>query len=86
MSGMSLRAYVIDFRTFKIYQVIEDSPAGQAGLRVGDIIEGIDAVPASRLTLEQILQMMKAPGREYKLTIKRDSETRLVQLTTRRLI
>jgi C-terminal processing protease CtpA/Prc len=53
---------------------------------VGDIIEGIDAVPASRLTLEQILQMMKAPGREYKLTIKRDSDTRLVQLTTRRLI
>jgi predicted aspartyl protease len=86
MSGMSLRAYGLDFRTFKIYQVVQDSPAGRAGLRVGDIIEGIDAVPASRLTLEQILQMMKAPGREYKLTIKRDSDTRLVQLTTRRLI
>jgi len=86
MSGMSLRAYGLDFRTFKIYQVVQDSPAGRAGLRVGDIIEGIAAVPASRLTLEQILQMMKAPGREYKLTIKRDRHTRSVQLTTRRLI
>jgi hypothetical protein len=86
MSGMSLRTYGLDFSTFKIYQVVQDSPAGRAGLRVGDIIEGIDAVPASRLTLEQILQMMKTPGREYKLTIKRDSDTRLVQLTTRRLI
>lgn len=86
MSGMSLRAYGSDFRTFKIYQVIEDSPAGQAGLRVGDIIDCIDAVPASRFTLEQIQQMMKAPAREYKLTIKRDGNTLLVQLTTRGLI
>ena len=86
MSGMSLRAYGADFRTFKISQVIEDSPAGGAGLRVGDIIERIDDVPASRLTLEQILQMMKAPDREYKLTIKRDRDTRLVLLKTRRLI
>jgi PDZ domain/Aspartyl protease len=86
MSGMSLRAYGNEFRIFKIYQVLEDSPAGRAGLRVGDIIERIDAVPASRLTLEQILQMMKVPGREYGLTIKRDSHKRLVMIKTKRLI
>jgi Aspartyl protease/PDZ domain len=86
MSGMSLRAYGADFRIFKIYQVLEDSPAGKAGLRVGDIIERIDAVPASRLTLEQILQMMRVQGREYKLTIKRDSHTRVVMIKTKRLI
>ena len=86
MSGMSVRAYGGDFRTFKIYQVIENSPAENAGLRVGDIIEQIDGTPASRLTLEQILQMMKVPGREYRLTIKRGSESRVVRMTTRRLI
>lgn len=86
MSGMSLRAYGVDFRTFKIYQVVDDSPAARAGLRTGDTIERIDDAPASRLTLEQILQMMKAPGREYKLTIKRDGDTRSVLLKTRRLI
>jgi len=86
MSGMSLRAYGDDFRVFKIHQVLEDSPAGKAGLLVGDTLQRIDAVPASRLTLEQILQMMKAPGREYKLTIKRGSDTRVVEIKTRRLV
>jgi predicted aspartyl protease len=85
MSGMSLRSYGDELRIFKIYQVLEDSPAGKAGLRVGDVIERI-GVPASRLRLEQILQMMKEPGREYELTIKRDSETRVVKIKTRRLI
>ena len=86
MSGMSVRAYGVDFRTFKIYQILKDSPAARAGLRVGDIIERIDDAPASRLTLDQILQMMKAPGREYKLTIKRDGDTHLILFKTRRLI
>jgi hypothetical protein len=86
MSGMSLRAYGADFRTFKIYQVIEDSPAARAGLHVGDIIERVDAVPAARLTLEQIMQLMKAPGREYRLIIKRGGATRVVELMTKRLI
>ena len=55
---MSVRAYGDDFRIFKIYQALEHSPAARAGLQVGDIIERIDTVPATRLTLEQILQLM----------------------------
>ena len=86
MSGMSLRAYGNDFRIFKIHQVLGDSPAGEAGLRVGDIIQRINSIPASRLTLEQILQMMKVPGREYRLTIKRGSETHVVKIKTTRLV
>ena len=86
MSGMSLRAYGDDFRTFKVYQALENSPAAKAGLRAGDIIERIDALPASQLTLEQIMQMMKVPDYEYKLTIKRDADTRVMKIRTRRLI
>jgi C-terminal processing protease CtpA/Prc len=86
MSGMSVRAYGDDFRIFRIYQVLEDSPAKTVGLRVGDIIDRIDDVPASRLTLEQILQMMRVEGREYKLTIRRDSYPRVVKIKTKRLI
>jgi len=51
MSGMSLRAYGDDFRILKIYQVLSDSPAAVAGLRVDDIIEQIDNTQASQLTL-----------------------------------
>lgn len=86
MSGMSFRAYGDDFRTFKIYQVLEDSPAGKAGFRVGDIIDSINTIPASKLSLEQILQMMKLPNREYQLTIKRGSERRVLTIKTKRLI
>lgn len=86
MSGMSLRAYGDTFRIFKIHQVLEDSPAREAGLHVGDVVETIDSVPASQLTLEQILQMMKVPDHEYQLTIKSGADSRTVKIKTRRLI
>ena len=86
MSGMSLRAYGDAFRIFKIHQVLEDSPAREAGLHVGDVVEAIDTVPASQLTLEQILEKMRAPDHEYQLTIKSGSNSRTVKIKTRRLI
>jgi hypothetical protein len=86
MSGVSFRAYGNDFRTFRVYQVLDDSPAAKAGLRVDDVLAAIDGVPASRLTLEQILQMLKVDGCEYELGIKRGGEMRSVKIKTRRLI
>ncbi len=86
MSGLSLRAYGKDFRTFKVHQVLKGSPASVAGLRVGDIIGRIDRIPAAQLTLEQVLQMMKVPAREYTLTIKRGNKVKVVRLKTRKLI
>jgi hypothetical protein len=86
MSGISFRAYGNDFRTFRIYQVLEDSPAAKVGLRVGDVLASIDDVPAARLTLEQIVQKLKVEGREYKLSMKRGSEPISVTIKTRRMI
>jgi len=86
MSGISFRAYGNDFRTFRIYQVLEDSPAAKGGLRVGDVLLSVDDVPASRLTLEQIVQMLKVEGREYRLRMKRGSETISVTIKMRRMI
>jgi hypothetical protein len=86
MSGISFRAYGNDLRTFRIYQVLKDSPAGEAGLRVGDELVSIDDVSASRSTLEHIIQMLKVPSREYRLSMKRGNETLRVKLKTRRLL
>jgi hypothetical protein len=89
MSGIRLRALRDrgpDFRTFRVYQVLEDSPAAEAGLHVGDLLAAIDGVPASRFTLDEIYQMLKQPGREYKLNFKRGGATRSVKLKMRRLI
>ena len=86
MSGISLRAYGDDLKTFRVYQVLANSPAAEARLRVGDVLTNIDSMPASRFTLEEVHQMMKQPGREHKLSIRRGNWTSSVKIKTRRLI
>ena len=91
MSGIRLRGIGLgsrgdDFRTFRVYQVLEDSPAAEAGLHEGDVLFAIDGVPAARFTLDEISQMLKVPGREYKLSFKRGGGTVSVKIKMRRLI
>jgi len=86
MSGIRFRAYGDDFRTFTVHQVLEESPAAESGLRVGDVLTAIDDAPASRFTLNEIYQMLKQQGREYKLSLKRGSVAVSMKIKTRRLI
>ena len=86
MSGIRLRAGGGNFRTFKVYQVLENSPAAHAGLREGDVLAAIDGAPASRFSLDEIYQMLKQQGREYKLSVRRNNETLSVTIKTQRLI
>ena len=86
MSGIRFRAYGDDFRTFTVYQVLQDSPAAEAGLRVGDVLAAVDGLTASRFTLDEIYQMLKQEGREYKLSVRRGGARLSVKIKTRRLI
>jgi len=86
MSGINLRAYGDDLKTFRIYQVLANSPAAEAGLRVGDVLTNIDGMHASRFTLEDVCQMMRQPGRPHQLGIKRGKLIGSVKIKTRRLI
>lgn len=45
MSGASLAAGGEDFKVFKVRSLIEDSPATEAALQVGDAITAIDGRP-----------------------------------------
>lgn len=84
-SGMSLRAEGTDYRTFRVHEVLEGSPATDAGIEVGDIIASIDGTPADRLTLSTINAMLEQP-RAYDLTVVRGQRTITVTLTPRRLV
>lgn len=84
-SGLGLRAFGDDFRTFRVFDLLEDSPATAAGIQKNDVIVAIDGVPADRLTLSAINEMLEKPIK-YTLTIRRAETTLTVSLTPARLI
>ncbi len=86
MSGTVLTAEGAGLDSFKIFYVTENSPAAEAGLRVGDVITAIDGKPAPTLTLDIVREMFKQNGREYLLSIKRGEQVSQVKVKLRSLI
>ena len=84
-TGLVVRAFGSDYRTFTISEVLEDSPATEAGIREGDVITAVGGVPAAKWNLSQLLEMLQKTT-EHKLTLQRGGETVVVSLTPRRLI
>ena len=84
-SGLSLQAEGPDYRTFRIKEVLENSPGAEAGLRQEDIITAVDGKPATEFTLTKLIEMFERPT-PYKLTVRRDKETLHVTLTPRRMV
>src|SRR6185295_5175109 len=84
-SGIALRAYGPDYRTFRVREVLEASPAAEAGIVEDDVIEAIDDTTADRLTLSAINELLEKPAR-YRLTIRRGERVIETTLTPKRLI
>jgi C-terminal processing protease CtpA/Prc len=85
ISGLALRAEGADYRTFRVLEVLEESPATEAGIVEGDVITAIDGQPADRLTLSAINEMLAKPA-TYALTIRRGEQRVEVKLTPRRMV
>ena len=84
-SGLALRALGDDFRTFRVIDVLEDSPASDSGVQIGDVITSIDETPASGLTMFRINELFDV-ARSYTLGIRRGTESLTVRLMTRKMI
>lgn len=87
MSGASLTAGGEKFKIFKVRSLIENSPATEAGLQIGDTITAINGKPTDRMTLEQIRRLFRQAGQTYKLSVKRnESAATEITLKTRRIV
>jgi len=83
--GLALVAEGKDYRTFRISELLENSPGTEAGLQKDDIITAIDGKPAVDLSLTKVLELFERPV-AYKLTVRRGDQTLQVTLTPRKLV
>lgn len=86
MSGLGLAALPPDFRTLTVTRVLDDSPALEAGIQAGDVIEAIDGKPADELGLSALRERLRLAGQVVNFELKRGTERIAIGLTTRRMI
>jgi hypothetical protein len=84
-SGMAVMADGANYRTFLVRQVLEESPATEAGIKEGDIIASVNGIAADDLTLTRLQEIFEEAV-PHRLTIRRGEQTIEVTLTPRRLI
>ena len=84
--GMAVRTEG-DHHTFRVKEVLENSPASDAGIKAGDLITTVNGTPVGQLTLSKLIEMFEKPL-TYELTIKRagvEDDIRL-RLTPRKIV
>lgn len=84
-AGLSLVAEGTDYRTFRVQDLLENSPAAEAGLQKDDVITAIDGLAATELTLSKVAELFERPV-TYKLSVKRGEQTVKLTLTPRKLV
>ena len=73
--------------TYSVMSVWKNSPADQAGIRVGDAVSGIDGESTSEMTTEQVSSRLHGEvGTLVNLTTERNGVLSVVSLRTRQLL
>jgi len=82
-SGLSLEAVGPGFTAIRVADVLEDSPASDAGFRPGDVIESVDGKSAASMTLSDVLEQFERVT-SFEIVARRAGDTVRLTLTTRR--
>ena len=82
-SGLAVYRHIEDYRVWK---VIEGSPAAQACIREGDVFLELDGRRASEMSLEEIAKTLERDGQTCTMRVRRGGEELVVKLVLRRLI
>ena len=86
-SGLVVIASDANFRTFYIHDVIESTPAAEAGLQKGDLIKSINRIPVSFLSLNDIIRVLKKKeGKNIRIAVKRNGKKIVFNFQLRTLI
>jgi hypothetical protein len=83
--GLVLEGAGSDFKTFRVLDVLENSPASEVGMQKGDVITAIDGRPASAFSLSDVVGMFERAG-TYSLDVQRGKTNLHVALRPRSLI
>ena len=83
MSGLMLGR---DGDVFVAQTVMDTAPAGESGMRAGDRIVRVNGKPSSALTVDEVRNLFKQPGRSVTLVVERAGERLEIAFTTRRLV
>jgi hypothetical protein len=84
-SGVTLRL-VPESGNFSIHSVMQGSPASEAGLHEGDLIQSIDGLSSDRYTLPQVGSVFRRVGAEHHLTVRRGDQLLEFDLKLRKLL
>lgn len=82
---MALTTEGANFSILRVLDVLEDSPASEAGLLKDDQILKVDDKSAPELGVTKLGELFERQG-AYRLTVRRGDRTIQLTLTTRRLI
>jgi len=86
MSGLAILASGPGLKRFEVTEVWPHTPGADAGIRKGDIIEGINDEAAADLSLAEIRALFRQPAGRYSVLIGRGTQTIAVTLRMRRLL
>ncbi len=86
MSGLAIMASGPGLKRFEVTEVWPHTPGADAGMRKGDIIEGINEEAAADLSLAEIRALFRQPAGRYSVLIGRGTQTVTVTLRMRRLL
>lgn len=86
MSGLTITAGGPNLKKFEITDVRPNTPGYDAGLKKGDIIEGIDGDPAADLSLADIRKLFHQLAPPYAVVVTRNGKTLNTKLQMHRLL
>jgi hypothetical protein len=85
-SGLKIHAEAPDFHRFIVTRIVPQSPAAEAGIVPGDIIESIDNRPSQEMTLTEVRSILRRPKARCTVGLLRGSTHVQVVLQLRPLL